>query len=390
LFQTPNKANRENVSGNFNRHKNKQTMKRIFNLVIGLSIVLTSCNPSKTEKVTLFPDNTLFSITPTTDPTYCNADSVVGTDCGIGDIYLTKEGNVLYSPFCMGMDTFTYYIGKYNISDTGIVCSFNSEYSYYLGCDGCPEEETNPVNANLGKIRGGIAFTLVLKSTNCKDFPYSIANAKDEDRQGLRIEADKNDYCQTISEIKALSEFHCAFNPQKKETTVNNKMDDDIIKKISLYYGRQNLKSIPKIEETDSVINLSFTEISEDELATPYSNISISKIKSDYLFGDLNNDGKIDVVASVWSNGGGSATWVEYVTFISEDNQYMLKSVTRSFDLAICNGGSHDGQFYPKEIKDGVINGTSVCYTDKDAHCCPSIKKESRVVFKKDKLVKAK
>jgi len=182
-------------------------MKRIFNLVIGLSIVLTGCNPSKTEKVTLLSDNTLFSITPTTDPTYCSLDSAVGTDCGIGDLYLTKKGNVLYSPFCMGMDSLTYYIGKYNISDTGIVCSFKSEYSYFLGCDNCPEEEANSVNPNAGKIRSDVNFTLILKKTNCKDVPYFIANAKDEYRVGLKIESDKNDYFQTISEIKALSEI---------------------------------------------------------------------------------------------------------------------------------------------------------------------------------------
>lgn len=357
-------------------------MKRIFNLVIGLTIVLTSCNSSKTEKVNLFQENTLFAITPTTDPTYCSVDSAGGTDCGIGDIYLTKEGSVLYSPFCMGMDTFTYYIGKYNISDTGIVCSFNSEYSYYLGCQGCPEEETNPVNPNSGKLRSGVDFTLVLKKTNCKDFPYSIADSKDEYRQGLRIETDKNDYCQSISEIKALSEFHCSYTAKSYE----NLIDEDITTKIVYHYGKQNRTGIPQRNETDSLINLSFTGKGDE---TPYSNLVISKMKSDYLFGDLNNDGKTDLIASVNSDGGGSATWIEYITFISEDNQYVLKSVTRSFDLSICSGGSHDGQFYPEEIKDGVITGTSICYTDKDAHCCPSIKKESKVVYKQDKLVKA-
>jgi hypothetical protein len=358
-------------------------MKRIFNLVIGLTIVLTSCNSSKTEKVNLFPENTLFSIIPTTDPSYCSVDSIVGTDCGIGDIYLTKEGNVLYSPFCMGMDTFTYYIGKYNISDTGIVCSFNSEYSHYLGCDGCSEEETNPVNPNSGKIRSGIDYILVLKSTKCKDFPYFIANGTDEYRQALRIEADKNDYCQSISEIKALSEFHCSYTAKSYE----NLIDEDITTKIVYHYGKQNQTGIPQRNETDSLINLSFTGKGDE---TPYSNLMISKMKSDYLYGDLNNDGKSDLIASVNSDGGGSASWCDLFVFINENDSYVLKSVTSSFDLAICAGGSHDGQFYPKEIKDGIVIGSSICYTDKDAHCCPSIKKETKVHYKKDKLVKAK
>lgn len=358
-------------------------MKRVFNLAIILTILLVSCNSNKTAKENVLTENTLFSITPTSDPTFCSPDSIVAGDCGIGEVYLTKEGNVLYSPFCMGMDTFTYYIGKYNVSDTGIICTFKSSYSYYMGCYDCPEGEIKSEDPNSGKIITNTDWVLVLKKTNCKDFPYSIANSTDDYPQGLRIEIDKNDYCQTISKIKALNQFHCSFIPTKE--TTENLIDEDITTKIVFHYGKKNRNGIPLRNETDSLINLSFKEKGDD---MAYSNLIISKIKSNYIFGDLNNDGKVDLIASVNANTGGSGSWDELFVFINENGKYELKTITSSFDLAICKGGSREGQFYPKEIKNGVVIGTSVCYADDDAHCCPSIKKETKVACKKNKLIK--
>jgi len=87
-------------------------------------------------------------------------------------------------------------------------------------------------------------------------------------------------------------------------------------------------------------------------------------------------------------DGGGSSSWNDLIVFISENNKYNLKSCTSSFDLASCKGGSHEGQFYPTKIKNGIIIGISDCYTEKDAHCCPSIKKETSVSFKNNKLTR--
>lgn len=348
-----------------------------------MTLALTSCDTSTTDNKKSFTENTLYSVAPTTDPTFCDLNSFGQTDCGIGDLFLTKTGDALYSDYCIGMDTFTYYIGKYDVTDTSINCEFQSEYSYAL----CPDCETFVENPNAGVLKETKKWNLILKKTKCNEIPYFVAGQSDEDLRGLKLELDKNQYCSEISKIKALEKFHCAFNPQQTETSINNKIDNEILTKIVLYYGKQNLKSIPKRDETDSVINLSFTAKGDE---TSYSNISIPKLKTDYIFGDLNNDGKVDIIAAIYADSGGSATWFEYATFISEDNQYVLKSITNSFDLSICSGGSHDGQFYPKEINNSVIYGTSVCYTKDDPHCCPSIKKESKAIYKEGKLVKTK
>lgn len=371
------------------------TMKKIIKLLIISTVILTGCDSSKTD--TFLKENTLFSIVPTTDPTFCSLDSIVPTDCGVGEVYLTKEGGVLYSPFCMGMDSFTYYIGKYNISDTAIICTFNSEYTYAMGCYDCPEEETKPEDPNSGKIISSKEWFLTLKKTNCSEIPYYLSNSKDDYRQGLKTNPDKNDYCKSISEIKALSEFHCAFTestsnsqstdntPTPNKMTNENLVSEDIITQILIHYGRENKSGLPQKKETDSLIYLSFKE-KGDEMA--YSNLTISKIKGDYFFADLNGDGKLDILASVNADSGGSSFWDDLIVFLYENESYSLTSVTTSFDLATCKSGSHDGQFYPKEIKNGVIIGESVCYTDEDAHCCPSIKQKSKAVFKDNKLVK--
>ncbi len=370
-------------------------MKKIIKLLIISTVILTGCDSDKTD--TFLKENTLFSIVPTTDPTFCSLDSIVPTDCGVGEVYLTKEGGVLYSPFCMGMDSFTYYIGKYNISDTAIICTFNSEYTYAMGCYDCPEEETKPEDPNSGKIISSKEWFLTLKKTNCSEIPYYLSNSKDDYQQGLKTNPDKNDYCKSISKIKALNELHCSFtesssatesadNPvPQKNSPKADVISEDIITQILIHYGRENKSGLPQKKETDSLIYLSFKE-KGDEMA--YSNLTISKIKADYFFADLNGDGKLDILASVNADSGGSSFWDDLIVFLNENESYSLTSVTSSFDLATCKSGSHDGQFYPKEIKNGVIIGESVCYTDEDAHCCPSIKQKSKAVFKDNKLVK--
>lgn len=185
---------------------------------IVMATIFASCGNTNTQTSnetntdsTFLKENALFSLVPTTDPTFCSIDSIVGTDCGIGDVYLTNMGSVLFSPFCMGMDSLTYYIGKYNISDTAIMCTFNSAYSYAMDCYDCPEEQKKPEDPNSGKIISSKEWFLTFKKTNCTEIPYYLSNSEDDYRQVLKTNFDKKEYCQSISKIKALSAFHCAF-----------------------------------------------------------------------------------------------------------------------------------------------------------------------------------
>lgn len=89
----------------------------------------------------------------------------------------------------------------------------------------------------------------------------------------------------------------------------------------------ENKSGLPQRKETDSLIYLSFKE-KGDEMA--YSNLIISKIKTDYFFADLNGDGKLDILASVNADIGGSSFWDDLIVFLNENESYSLTSVTSS------------------------------------------------------------
>ncbi len=77
------------------------------------AMILIACNHEK-------PSNKIdqvYDFAETTDLSYCNPDSILGTDCGGGIIYFTKKGNVLYTFTCLGSDTIRYEIGTYKDSE---------------------------------------------------------------------------------------------------------------------------------------------------------------------------------------------------------------------------------------------------------------------------------
>ena len=322
-------------------------MKRIFNLVIGLIIVLISCNSCKMEKV--FPENTLLAITPTSDPTYCSLDSVFGTDCGIGDIYLTKEGDVLYSPDCNGDEIFTYHIGKYNISDTGIVCTFNSEYSYSLGCQDCAEEDVKPIDPNSGKIIDSKKWILVLKKTNCKDFPYFIVNANVEDRQALRIEADKNDYCQTISGIKALSKFHCSNQTNTVIVDENKDKNDELLK----IYSDSTAFIADKVLKNVEIDNVQFTIMTfRDKLNDNREKFNLIDESPLTVIMINNNNNKVIYVKKFDFD----QLYMSYL-FHKWDNQPLNKYGKLYFEVFTNSGGSGSiNKMYFFNYKEGAIH----------------------------------
>jgi hypothetical protein len=107
-----------------------------------------------------------------------------------------------------------------------------------------------------------------------------------------------------------------------------------------------------------------------------FVHLNVIPFPKDFIKGDLNDDGKDDYVVPVYATGGGSAEWRDIFVFISTKDSIQLFKMMSSFDLAQCKDkGSHNGQFYPNKITDGLLTGEVYCYTDSDPHCCPSIKK---------------
>ena len=141
--------------------------------VIGLAII--SCdNGQKSELQTSNnAENTttqLYEFVETWDKHYCNEDSVVPTDCGGGNIYLTKNGNAIYTSFCYGSDTTYYSLGKYSINDSVITCDFSRNYFFYNGYS--DDETEHPFDPNSGTIKESKPFSVILKKLHCPKFEY--------------------------------------------------------------------------------------------------------------------------------------------------------------------------------------------------------------------------
>lgn len=148
-------------------------MKNYFYFATIILFLITSCSDQSKEKIKPARKTieAVYHFAPTFDPNYCDKDSIVPTDCGLGDMYLAKNGIAIYTEFCMGQQTTAYIIGSYSITDSNLVCTFNSFYEYY-DCSDC--EEQNPVDPNSGKIKAIRPWTLKLGKLNCDNFEYFI------------------------------------------------------------------------------------------------------------------------------------------------------------------------------------------------------------------------
>ncbi|GIV30571.1 MAG: hypothetical protein KatS3mg028_1637 [Bacteroidia bacterium] len=176
--------------------------------------------------------------------------------------------------------------------------------------------------------------------------------------------------------------------PQDDEDFIDSLIVYDIVGYYKQQYQDARMDS-PEINEADSTINITFYNIpkNEDDYDGHLIAMSIPMFKTQYLFGDLNNDKVIDVVADVQTEGGGgggNVWWNDIFVFLSNGKQYSLTSYNKSPDICGCK----DGYFYPEKIENGLLKGNSSCYDwEKDAHCCPSLKYKTTVKFDGTQLV---
>ena len=167
-------------------------------------------------------ENMLFSSGPTRDALFCSEDSIIGTDCGIGELYITTKGDALYNISCIGYDTTKYYLGRYYLTDSNLVCTFHQTYTFYSGCGECPPELFEMPDLNAGTLDSIQLEKRILKKINCSKYPYAIPATAEELKQqqtdpygdiiyrGEVFEHIKNDttFLTYISKIKWLKQFH--------------------------------------------------------------------------------------------------------------------------------------------------------------------------------------
>jgi len=187
-------------------------------------------------------------------------------------------------------------------------------------------------------------------------------------------------------------------NPPATSAINNQFIDKEIVNQIiegcKQEYRKNRIdKSIDsiQIEYSDTSVEVKFL-FKED---SDYSNVGvayISKMRNDYLHGDLDRDGVDEIICCVSWEGGGSSWWNDILLFKQTKNAYKLIAFQQSPNLCGCKegtneGGSYGGNFYPEKIENGIVIGKSICWTKNDAHCCPSLKFNTTVKFEKNQLV---
>lgn len=98
------------------------------------------------------------------------------------------------------------------------------------------------------------------------------------------------------------------------------------------------------------------------------------------LEGDLNNDRKNDLVITVHTEFGNSASQDLFV-FLNENETYRLATVADHREISGCRG-----TFWARKIKRNLIVGKSSCYSAEDANCCPSLHYKTKVAFENNTL----
>jgi hypothetical protein len=339
----------------------------------------------------------LYEFMDTSDPAYCNEDSIIGGDCGIGKLYLLKNGKALYNEFCKGEDSVSYYRGSYEVNGAGLSCTFNSEYLYRSHCPDCPRPDANNKNRANEKFRDIDPWTLNLIKTECKEFDYyrqaSQAEAGSLLKEGSRVQVYRKtsesryyDFCNFLSSMETFSDFHC--EPETLKATTNGNSEKGLLSLITGYYTSQNKKSTVSRSENDSLLQLAFTHTKKtlDDDGQPYLFVKIPKRRSAYLEGDLDGDGHAELVVQPVLSQGGSTYWKDITVLSRKGNGYTLRTVSSNMDLAVCRNGAYNGSFHPTAISGGALTGTSFCFTDEDEQCCPSVKTKTRVGFQNGKL----
>ena len=100
-----------------------------------------------------------------------------------------------------------------------------------------------------------------------------------------------------------------------------------------------------------------------------------------FLHGDVNGDGKRDIVAQYTLEGfGGGNLYRQYLVVFLNSGKSFRYATHQSI------GGKDNRTISLDSIKDGKINFETLEYAPDDASCCPSKKGKARFVFSQGKL----
>jgi hypothetical protein len=179
-------------------------------------------------------------------------------------------------------------------------------------------------------------------------------------------------------------------SPKQLNQIKNDKLDMTIVQSIKDYYQITYGQGTRLEEFADAAaIRLTYynTPDKDEENDGRIIMITIPLMKDQELFGaipilegDLNKDLKNDLVISVHTEFGNSASQDIFI-FINENEKYRLATVKGHQHVSGCTG-----YFWARKIENNLIVGNSSCYSGDDAMCCPSIHYETKVAFDNNEL----
>lgn len=105
---------------------------------------------------------------------------------------------------------------------------------------------------------------------------------------------------------------------------------------------------------------------------------------TDFLEGDLNNDGLNDLVVCIpWNQG--SRPRLDIHCYITVNKQLKFFKMYTANQLGVCNNVVTDtsGRFFPEKIENGFLVGHTDCLQSGDPGCCPSLEMISYFRFNK-------
>lgn len=222
-----------------------------------------------------------------------------------------------------------------------------------------------------------ITFAQAKKQTTLKESVEQVKTSAKEFGNLFKSKEKKEQEKQQkiIDSLKNLNVTDSSISDKKSDPRVTENVVEDsllapvISNMIVNFIISENKPENPKITKT---AGSNYFDLQLDFGQGMRSTFYFSTLKQDHAIGDLSNDGKKDLVLKLYSNTGGNSDYLDLCVLTQSATGWKLMAVHSSSEEEI--KGCDIGQFIPLTIENGLLIGESLCFTETDPRCCPSLK----------------
>jgi hypothetical protein len=168
--------------------------------------------------------------------------------------------------------------------------------------------------------------------------------------------------------------FSCHEKTAENANRRNGVMDESVIKILMDHYGvdPQNPSWSVRRDSSEVIAEFRNPELFTDGEEFPESEVeaySFPTSEEAYMFGDLNDDGRDEILRYQEVMGATGPAMLDIFIFEGEPGAYRLLFNAPAFSVSACDVGT----FEPHEIVNGEIVGVAKCFAESDPRCCPSL-----------------